>query len=86
MRPEIRDAANKELFDEWLDAIAERTGTDPQRDMYPRLVAAVVRAVGDAATEIYVRAEPPVADHHADPCRLRRGRGGHARTRQRQKG
>ncbi len=46
MRPEIRDAANKELFDEWLDAIAERTGTDPQRDLYPRLVAAVVRAVG----------------------------------------
>ena len=61
MRPEIRDAANKELFDEWLDAIAERTGTDPERDIYPRLVAAVVRAVGDAATEIYVRAEPPVA-------------------------
>jgi len=61
MRPEIRDAANKELFDEWLDAIAVRTGTDPERDIYPRLVAAVVRAVGDAATEIYVRAEPPVA-------------------------
>ena len=60
MRPEIRDAANKELFDEWLAAIAERTGTDPERDIYPRLVAAVVRAVGDAATEIYVRAEPPV--------------------------
>ena len=41
--------------------VAERTGTDPERDMYPRLVAAVVRAVGDAATETYVRAEPPVA-------------------------
>jgi AcrR family transcriptional regulator len=61
MRPEIRDAANKELFDEWLDVVAERTGTDPERDIYPRLVAAVVRAVGDAATETYVRAEPPVA-------------------------
>lgn len=61
MRTEIRDAANKELFDEWLEAVAERTGTDPERDMYPRLVAAVVRAVGDAATETYVRAEPPVA-------------------------
>ena len=48
MTPEIRNAAHKELFDDWLDAIAERTGTDPQRDMYPRLVAAVVRAVGDA--------------------------------------
>ena len=61
MRPEIRNAMSRELFDEWLAAIAERTGTDPERDIYPRLVAAVVRAVGDAATEIYVRAEPPVA-------------------------
>ena len=40
--------------------IAERTGTDPERDLYPRLVTSVVRAVGDAATEIYVRADPPV--------------------------
>ncbi len=39
MRPEIRDAANKELFDEWLEVIAERTGTDPDRDIYPRLVS-----------------------------------------------
>jgi AcrR family transcriptional regulator len=61
MRPEIRDAVSKELFDEWIAVVAERTGTDPERDLYPRLVAAVVRAVGDAATEIYVRADPPVA-------------------------
>ncbi len=60
MRPEIRDAASKEMFDEWLEVVAERTGTDPDRDMYPRLVAAVVRAVGDAATETYVAADPPV--------------------------
>ena len=60
MRPEIRDAANKELFDEWLEVIAERTGTDAERDLYPRLVSAVVRAVGDAATELYVRSDPPV--------------------------
>lgn len=60
MRPEIRDAVSRELFDEWMEVVAERTGTDPERDMYPRLVAAVVRAVGDAATEIYVRADPPV--------------------------
>jgi AcrR family transcriptional regulator len=61
MRTEIRDAANRELFDEWLEVIAERTGTDPDRDVYPRLVTAIVRAVGDAATEIYARADPPVA-------------------------
>lgn len=43
-----------------LHAIAERTGTDPDRDLYPRLVMAVVRAVGDAAAEAYIRADPPV--------------------------
>jgi AcrR family transcriptional regulator len=61
MKPEIRDAVAKELFDEWVEVIAERTGTDPARDLYPRLVAATVRAVGDAATEAYVLADPPVA-------------------------
>ena len=60
MRTEIRDAVAKELFDEWVAAIAERTGTDAGHDMYPRLVAATVRAVGDAATEAYVLADPPV--------------------------
>jgi AcrR family transcriptional regulator len=60
MRSELRDAVSKQLFDEWLEVLAERTGTDPHRDLYPRLVAAVVRAVGDAATEIYVTADPPV--------------------------
>ena len=84
MRPEIRDAANKELFDEWLEVIAERTGTDPERDMYPRLVAAVVRAVGDAATEIYVRADPPVAITALTALGLRRGGRGPARARQTQ--
>src|SRR5262245_32372203 len=61
LSPEIRDATSTELFDEWVEAIAERTGTDPARDLYPRLVAAVVRAVGDAATEAYAVADPPVA-------------------------
>jgi AcrR family transcriptional regulator len=61
LSPEIRNAMSKELFDEWVQAIAERTGTDPARDMYPRLVAAVVRAVGDVATEAYAVADPPVA-------------------------
>ncbi len=58
---EIRNAMTKDLFDEWVEAIAERTGTDPARDMYPRLMAAVVRAVGDAASETYATADPPVA-------------------------
>ena len=58
---EIRDALAKGLFDEWVEVIAERTATDVARDMYPRLVAATVRAVGDAAMEAYVVADPPVA-------------------------
>ncbi|OIN79470.1 TetR/AcrR family transcriptional regulator [Mycobacterium malmoense] len=61
MNPQVRNALPRQLFDEWLQAIAERTGTDPERDLYPRLVVAVVRAVGDAAAEAYVRADPPVA-------------------------
>ncbi len=61
LSPEVRNATSKELFDEWVEVVAERTGTDPQRDMYPRLVAAVVRAVGDAAAETYANADPPVA-------------------------
>jgi AcrR family transcriptional regulator len=61
LSPEIRNATSKELFDEWVGAIAERTGTDAALDMYPRLVAAVVHAVGAAATEAYAVADPPVA-------------------------
>jgi len=60
MMPEIRDAVSRDLFDDWAVAIAERTGTQPD-DLYPRLVVAVVRAVGDATMEAYASADPPVA-------------------------
>lgn len=60
MTAEIRNAVSKDLFDDWTVAIAERTGTEPD-DYYPRLVVAVVRAVGDAAMEAYATADPPVA-------------------------
>src|SRR5689334_23274581 len=33
------------------EAVAERTGTDPERDLYPRLVAAVVTTATGAATD-----------------------------------
>jgi hypothetical protein len=56
----LRAALTRDLFDDWVNAIAERTGTDPARDMYPRLVAAVVRAVGETAMETYAYADPPV--------------------------
>ena len=41
-------------------AIAERTGTDPGRDMYPWLVAAAVSTAIRVANEQWLRAEPPV--------------------------
>ncbi|MCV7013565.1 TetR/AcrR family transcriptional regulator [Mycolicibacterium madagascariense] len=61
LHPDIRTAVVKELFDEWVEAIAERAGVDPLTDMYPRLVTAVVRAVVDTAMDAYAVADPPVA-------------------------
>lgn len=58
--PEVRIAMAKGLFDDWVEAIAERTGTDPVHDMYPRLVVAVVRAVAETAMDAYATADPPV--------------------------
>ncbi|SBS71741.1 Regulatory protein TetR [uncultured Mycobacterium sp.] len=60
MAIEVRNALAKDLMAEWIDAIAERTGTDPVRDMYPRLVAASIRAVAEAAMDTYIASDPPV--------------------------
>ncbi|WP_329009149.1 TetR family transcriptional regulator [Micromonospora rifamycinica] len=40
-------------------AVAERTGTDLGRDLYPHLVAASVSAAVNAAMRHFVRADPP---------------------------
>lgn len=48
-------AAQEEL----AKAIAERTGTDVARDVYPKLVAAVVGAGSAVAVEHCLRASPP---------------------------
>lgn len=66
---DLRAALTKDLFADWVAAIAQRTGTDADRDMYPRLVAGVIRAVGEVAIEMYTHADPPVP--YADL--LRRG-------------
>jgi AcrR family transcriptional regulator len=42
------------------EAIAQRTGTDPDRDMYPCLVAAAVGAAWQVATDHWANADPPV--------------------------
>jgi AcrR family transcriptional regulator len=61
LAPETRAAIAKEVFADWVEAIAARTGTDPVHDMYPRLVTAVVRAVVEAAMDTYTMADPPVS-------------------------
>jgi AcrR family transcriptional regulator len=40
-------------------AIAERTGTDPDRDLYPALVASVALAAQTTVLDRWLRADPP---------------------------
>jgi hypothetical protein len=40
--------------------IAERTGTNTERDLYPRLVAAAIGAAITVANEQWLRADPPL--------------------------
>lgn len=42
-------------------AVAERTGTDAARDLYPTLVAAAIGAAVAACMEHWLRADPPAA-------------------------
>ncbi|MFE2428988.1 TetR family transcriptional regulator [Streptomyces sp. NPDC059373] len=51
--------ANAAAEEELAKAIAERTGTDVARDVYPKLVAAVVGASSAVAVEHCLRADPP---------------------------
>ncbi|MEV0232562.1 TetR family transcriptional regulator [Nonomuraea sp. NPDC050786] len=51
--------ANAVAQDELARAIAERTGVDPTRDVYPKLVAAVIGAGSAVAIEHCLRAEHP---------------------------
>ncbi|MFI6166030.1 TetR/AcrR family transcriptional regulator [Nocardia sp. NPDC051052] len=58
--PELRHALSKEISDDWLELIAERTGTDPLRDIYPRLVAGTIATIVEATMVVYSHADPPV--------------------------
>lgn len=51
--------ANAAAQEELAKTIAERTGTDVARDVYPKLVAAVVGAGSAVAVERSLRADPP---------------------------
>ncbi|WP_246257130.1 TetR/AcrR family transcriptional regulator [Amycolatopsis anabasis] len=61
--PEMQAEMSKGVFGpegELVAVIAERTGTDPERDLYPRLVATAIGAAWQAASDVYLRADPPV--------------------------
>jgi AcrR family transcriptional regulator len=60
LAPEARLSISKSVFADWVAAIAARTGTDPERDMYPRLVVGVIGAVVEAAADTYLNADPPI--------------------------
>ncbi|GAA0590852.1 TetR family transcriptional regulator [Kutzneria viridogrisea] len=45
---------------EFAEVIAERTGTDVRRDLYPALVAAAIGAASQVAQDRWVHADPPV--------------------------
>jgi AcrR family transcriptional regulator len=51
--------ASAAMRDSLAEAIAERTGTDVRRDMYPRVVAGAVTAAFDVALDHWLRADPP---------------------------
>jgi AcrR family transcriptional regulator len=51
--------ANAAAQQDLAAAIAERTGTDPARDLYPTLVAAAITAATTTAMNHWLRADPP---------------------------
>ncbi|WP_406315376.1 TetR family transcriptional regulator [Streptosporangium sp. NBC_01639] len=53
--------ANAAAEAEFAAAIAERTGTDVARDLYPRLVAGTVGSAIAVTMEQWLRADPPVS-------------------------
>lgn len=63
--------ADAQIETELVGVIAERTGTDPGRDLYPHLAAAAVAAVIRAVTIHWMRASPsvPVTDLLTDAFR-----------------
>ncbi len=44
----------------WAEEIARRTGTDPQRDLYPRLAAAALISTVRAALDHWLDADPAI--------------------------
>ncbi|MEV4826366.1 TetR/AcrR family transcriptional regulator [Micromonospora sp. NPDC049275] len=59
--PEMQVALARNTIDDLVEAIAERTGTDPKVDLYPRLVANVTIGAVNAVLNRYVQTDPTVA-------------------------
>ncbi|MBF6170513.1 TetR/AcrR family transcriptional regulator [Nocardia blacklockiae] len=58
--PETQGVLTRTLVQDLTAALAERTHTDPKRDLYPRLLAGAVIAAYEAASENYAVCDPPV--------------------------
>lgn len=58
--PEMQAALAKATAEELVIAVAERTGTDPESDLYPRLVANVTVGAMNAVFHHYPRTDPAV--------------------------
>ncbi|MEC3916389.1 TetR/AcrR family transcriptional regulator [Nocardia sp. CDC160] len=57
--PEMRAMLSRGVEDDLIAAVAARTGIDPERSMYPRLVVGAMLTAQHAALEAYVRSDPP---------------------------
>ncbi|MEC3952471.1 TetR/AcrR family transcriptional regulator [Nocardia sp. CDC153] len=57
--PEMRAMLSRGVEDDLIAAVAARTGIDPERSMYPRLVVGAMLTAQHAALEAYVRMDPP---------------------------
>jgi hypothetical protein len=51
---------NSEMQEALAEAIATRTGTDLEQDMYPRILAGAVIAAAQVAVRRWSAADPPV--------------------------
>lgn len=58
--PEMQTALARTTIDDLVQAIAERTGTDPQSDLYPRLVAQVAFSALTTVTNHYPAIDPAI--------------------------
>ncbi|RJO68176.1 TetR family transcriptional regulator [Nocardia panacis] len=57
--PELRAVLSGDIHDELLLVLARRTGTDPDSDLYPRLLTSSLVGLYSTAMYVYLHADPP---------------------------